>query len=33
VTLREEGKGEIVVTTPIDSIGFHVFKRLHVLVS
>jgi hypothetical protein len=33
VTVREEGKGETVVTTPIDYFGFHVFKRLHVLVS
>jgi hypothetical protein len=33
VTVREEGKGETVVTTPIDKIGFHVFKRLHALVS
>jgi hypothetical protein len=33
VTVREEGKGETMVTTLIDSIGSHVFKRLHVLVS
>jgi hypothetical protein len=33
VTVPEEGKGETVVTSPIDEIGFHVFKRLHVLVS
>jgi hypothetical protein len=33
VTVREEGKGETVVTTPVDLIGFHVFKRLHASVS
>jgi hypothetical protein len=33
VTVRAEGKGETVVTTPIGYIGFHVFKRLHDLVS
>jgi hypothetical protein len=29
VTVREEGKGETAVTTPIDYIGFHVFILLH----
>jgi hypothetical protein len=33
VTVREEGKGETVVTTPDRLHGFHVFKRLHDLVS
>jgi hypothetical protein len=33
VTVREEGKGETVVTTPNRLDWFHVFKRLHDLVS
>jgi hypothetical protein len=33
VIVREEGKGETVLTTPIDYIDFHVFKRLHGQVS
>jgi hypothetical protein len=33
VTVREEGKGETVVTTPDRLDGFYVFKRLHALVS
>jgi hypothetical protein len=33
VTVREEGKGETVVTTPDRLDWFYVFKRLHVLVS
>jgi hypothetical protein len=33
VIVREEGKGETVVTTPNRLDWFHVFKRLHDLVS
>jgi hypothetical protein len=33
VTVREEGKGDTVVTTPHRLDWFYVFKRLHALVS